>query len=158
MSPSACEVMSLRVAEFLASPGRRLPVEIGLKGGQDPDSLCEVKSIELAGEAFAQLATLYLEVTLRAELVQPCRRCLEPVKSTLELDEPFEVPIPPNAESIDLLPVVLRLVLSAHEPNVVCREDCRGLCPACGINLNRHPEHTCEEGESERTRLKDLLT
>jgi len=150
--------MSLRVAEYLASPGRRFPVAITLKGGQDPDSLCTVESIELAGEAFAQLATLYLEVTLRAELLQPCRRCLEPVQTMLELDESFEVPIPPNAESIDLLPAVLRLVLSAHEPNVVCRDDCRGLCPACGINLNRHPDHVCAEEDSGRARLRDLLT
>lgn len=150
--------MSLQVTEFLASPGRRFPIATTLKGDQDPESLCTVESIELAGEAFAQLATLYLEVTLRAKLIQPCRRCLEPVETTLELDEPFEVSIPPNTESVDLLPVVLRLVLSAHEPNVVCREDCRGLCPACGINLNRHPDHACKPAESERTTLRDYLT
>ena len=149
--------MSLRVADFLANPGRRFPIETSLKGGHDPESLCTVDSIELVGEAFAQLSTLYLEVTLRAKLIQPCRRCLEPVETTLELDEPFEVPIPPGVESVDLLPVVLRLVLSAHEPNVVCREDCRGLCPACGVNLNRHPDHVCETEETGRTTLRDLL-
>ncbi len=154
----AFEAMSLRVTEFLASPGRRFPIAITLRGGHDPESLCSVESIELTGEAFAQLATLYLEVTLRARLIQPCRRCLEPVKTTLELDEPFEVPIPPNAESVDLLPIALRLVLSAHEPNVLCRDDCRGLCPACGIDLNRHPDHVCESDESKRTTLRDLLT
>ncbi len=154
----AFEAMSLRVTEFLAGPGRRFPIVLTLKGGQDPESLCTVEAIELVGEAFAQLATLYLEVTLRSKLIQPCRRCLDPVETTLELDEPFEVPIPPNAESVDLLPVVLRLVLSAHEPNVVCREDCRGLCPACGINLNRHPDHACEPDERGQTTLRDYLT
>ena len=157
MSRRAFETMSLRVAEFLASPGSRLPIDLTLKGRQDPDSLCTVDSIELTGEAFSQLATLYLEVTLRAKLIQPCRRCLKPVETTLELDEPFEVPIPPNVESVDLLPVVLRLVLSAHEPNVVCREDCRGLCPACGVNLNRHPDHTCKLDGGERRTLRDFL-
>jgi uncharacterized protein len=150
--------MPLRVTEFLANPGRRFPITITLKGGQDAESLCRVESIELDGEGFAQLSTLYLEVILRARLVQPCRRCLEPVETTLELDEPFEIPIPPNAESVDLLPVVLRFVLSAHAPNVVCHADCRGLCPACGINLNRHPDHTCELDRSERTTLRDFLT
>lgn len=149
--------MSLQITEFLANPGRRFPVATTLHGGQDAESLCTVESIEIAGEVFAQLATLYLEATLRAKLIQPCRRCLDPVETTLELEEPFEVPIPPNAESVDLLPVVLRLVLSAHEPNVVCREDCRGLCPACGANLNRHPDHTCKLDESDRTTLRDYL-
>ena len=71
----AFEVMSLRVTEFLASPGRRFPIALTLNGEQEPESLCTVKSIELDGEAFAQLATLYLEVSLRARLIQPCRRC-----------------------------------------------------------------------------------
>jgi uncharacterized protein len=149
--------MSLRVAEFVANPGRRFPISLTLSGGREPEGLCTVKSIEIAGEAFAQLSTLYLEVTLRARLSQPCRRCLEPVETTLELDEPFEVPIPPNAESVDLLPMVLRIVFSADDPNVVCRDDCRGLCPACGINLNRHPDHACKPNESGRTTLRDLL-
>jgi len=128
-----------------------------LRGEHDPESLCTVESIELDGEAFAQLSTLYLDVTIRAKLVQPCRRCLRPVRSTLELDETFEIPIPPTAETVDVLPVVLRLVLSAHEPNVLCRDDCRGLCPACGIDLNRHPDHVCEKDDRPTT-LRDLLT
>ncbi len=158
--PLAFDLMSLRVAEFLAHPGRRLPIDITLRGAHDPETLCTVERIDVSGEAFAQLSTLYLDVVLRAQLVQPCRRCLKPVESVLELDEEFEVPIPPHAESVHLLPDVLRLVLSAHEPNVLCREACRGLCPSCGMNLNLHPEHVCEpdEGERERTRLRDLLT
>ena len=153
----AFEAMSLRVSEFLASPGRRFPIELTLRGTQDPGTLCTVDSIDIEGELFAQLATLYLEVTIRAKLIQPCRRCLEPVQTTLELEESFGVPIPPNAESVELLPIVLRLVLSAHEPNVVCREDCRGLCPACGIDLNRHPDHVCKPQESGRKKLRDFL-
>jgi len=149
--------MFLRVAEFLASPGRRLPVELTLKGREDPESLCTIESVEITGEAFAQLGTLYVEVDLHAKLVQPCRRCLEPVRTELDREESFEVDIPPSVETVDLSPVVLRLVLSACEPNVVCREDCRGLCPACGTNLNRHPDHACEERRSSRTTLRDLL-
>ena len=29
---------------------------------------------------------------------------------------------------------------------VLCREDCRGLCPKCGKNLNEGP-CTCQEGD-----------
>jgi len=149
--------MALRITDFVANPGRRFPISLVLSGGQDPDGVSTVESVEVDGEAFAQLATLYLEVTLRARLVQPCRRCLEPVETVLELDEPFEVPIPTNAETVDLLPTVLRLVLSARDPNVVCRGDCRGLCPICGANLNDEPEHVCTPASSDRTTLRDLL-
>ena len=149
--------MALHVAKFLANPGRRLPIDLTLRGGTDPESLCTVESIGIHGEAFTQLATLYFEVTLEARLKQPCRRCLDPVTSILTLEETFEVPIPPGTETIDLLPIVLRLVLSAREPNVLCREECRGLCPTCGINLNRHPDHTCADDSENRTTLRDFL-
>ena len=149
--------MALRITDFAVNPGRRFPVSLVLPGGQDPDGVSTVESVEVDGEAFAQLSTLYLEVTLRARLSQPCRRCLKPVVTVLELDEPFEIPMPTSAETVDLLPTVLRLVLSARDPNVVCRKDCRGLCPICGANLNDEPEHACPPASSDRTTLRDLL-
>jgi len=158
MSRNAFDAMALRITEFLANPGRRLPIETTLTGGDDPDGLCTVESIDMIGEAFAQLSMLYLDVTLRARLTQPCRRCLEPVETILEIEETFEVPIPTNVESVDLLPIALRLVWSAREPNVVCRPDCRGLCPVCGANLNREPDHVCPSKEPDRTTLRDLLS
>jgi len=151
--------MPFPVAKFLANPGRRFPIHVTLDGRQDPDNLCTVASIELDGEGFAQLSTMYFdEVTLQAHLVQPCRRCLTPVQTTLEIEESFEIPVPPGSESVDLLPIVLRLVLSAHEPNVVCKAECRGLCPICGVNLNVHPDHHCQSEEPDRMTLRDLLT
>jgi len=124
----------------------------------DPDALCCVESVEVAGEAFAQHGSLFLEVTLRAAIVQPCSRCLEPVNAEFATEEEFDVTIPPGVETVDLTPTVLRLVLSAYDPNVRCKTDCRGLCPVCGTNLNEHPDHVCEDDASEPTRLRDLLS
>ena len=46
------------------------------------------------------------------------------------------------------------LMLSAPA-QVLCREDCRGLCPVCAIELNDAPEgHTHEPGMQ---RLKERL-
>ena len=40
---------------------------------------------------------------------------------------------------------------------VLCREDCRGLCPQCGVNLNEHPDHAHEQPTDSRwDALKDL--
>jgi uncharacterized protein len=29
----------------------------------------------------------------------------------------------------------------------LCKPDCKGLCPHCGINLNEHPDHVCDYEE-----------
>jgi uncharacterized protein len=45
-----------------------------------------------------------------------------------------------NGKTIDLDPIVREQLLLALPMSAVCREDCKGLCPQCGINLN---EATC---------------
>ncbi|MCP3144809.1 YceD family protein [Pyxidicoccus xibeiensis] len=41
-----------------------------------------------------------------------------------------------DGKTIDLDPIVREQLLLAMPMNAVCREDCKGLCPQCGINWN----------------------
>jgi len=74
----------------------------------------------------------------------PCRRCLVPVKGTLRVDfqELFESK-PRDGESyplghdrVDLEPLARESLILDLPLAPICREDCRGLCPACGADLN----------------------
>ncbi len=38
----------------------------------------------------------------------------------------------------------------ALPPQILCGEDCRGLCDICGENLNRHPDHAHEKAPDPR--------
>jgi len=151
--------MKLSTRELVANAGRRFPID--LVGTPDrtalPDVAWIVDEVRLTGEAFAQLSTIYLEVTIQARLHQPCNRCLEPVESTLTLEEPFELQIEPGADEVDPMPLVLEIVLSAYDANVLCKQDCKGLCPSCGVNLNQVTDHECEAKDDDRTTLRDLL-
>jgi uncharacterized protein len=42
---------------------------------------------------------------------------------------------------VDLSPLIREQVLLALPTRPLCEDDCRGLCPHCGVNLNRT---TCE--------------
>lgn len=149
----------LKIREFVDHPGSRFPILLTLPGdGVADDELRVVEEIAIDGEAFAQLSTLYLTAKITARVRQPCRRCLAPVTSTVELHEEFEVPIAPHAVTVDLWPDTIRLVLSSHDPNVVCRKDCRGLCPVCGVDLNRQPNHDCQSKEDGPRTLRDLAS
>ena len=46
-----------------------------------------------------------------------------------------------DGDEVDLTPLVQEQVLLALPTRPLCKEDCRGLCPQCGINLN---EHQCD--------------
>lgn len=98
------------------------------------------------------LATGVAEVQLRGE----CARCLTEIAADAEIDlqELFLFPgVDPDdeeasrveAEMIDLEPV-LRDAAMLDLPFIpLCREDCAGLCPLCGTNLNDDPGHGHDE-------------
>lgn len=52
---------------------------------------------------------------------------------------------------------LLRDTFAEHLPvQLLCRRDCRGLCPQCGINLNEHPDHHHETPDIRFAGLADL--
>ena len=93
--------------------------------------------------------------TALVQLSGECVRCLVGISAELEVDvqELFtysesdaseEEASRLEGELIDLEPVLRDQVVLDLPFQPVCREDCAGLCPVCGTNLNDQPEHTHE--------------
>jgi uncharacterized protein len=59
-------------------------------------------------------------------------------------------------DSIDLTDRVIEAIILAVPEKPLCKENCKGLCPICGEDLNENPDHSCEKEEVD-PRLKDLL-
>jgi len=152
--------MTFNAREFIAAPGHRFPVDFRLVPPRELfiDGDWTVNEIYVNGEAFAQLSTLYMEVDLHADITQLCRRCLAPVAVVDIVSEPFELQIQPGSDLVDVLPVVLQLIQTVHDPHVVCSSACRGLCLTCGANLNDDPDHVCSKSDSGRQTLRDYLS
>ncbi len=87
-----------------------------------------------------------LRLMFAATLAGPCMRCLEPARLEISVDV-REVDQPATDDEELNSPYVsagqLQLADWAHDSialslpaQVVCRRDCAGLCPDCGISLN----------------------
>lgn len=93
-----------------------------------------------------------------------CDRCLEvftkPLAGRYQLvyvsderaqagieDEEVQL-IAPDANTIDLTEDVRQFILLALPQKMLCKEDCGGLCPVCGINRN-HAPCECEVAETD---------
>lgn len=95
--------------------------------------------------------------TAHLRLAQTCRRCLEPTEAevTFDLEEEFipsldvvtgaSLPITDDDERalvineqhiLDLTEVLRQYTVTENVGLGLCREDCLGLCPVCGKNLN----------------------
>lgn len=114
---------------------------------------------------------------LEADVDLECARCLEPV--TVNVDIPVEETFAPTIDIVtgqtirpeeedqalwidehhmlDLSEVLRQDLLVALPLHVLCRSDCKGLCPTCGQNLN---EGTCDceaEPDPRWAQLTELL-
>ena len=100
---------------------------------------------------------LLLNATIRVQTGAECARCLQPIAqaATISLEEECYPTVDPSTgrrtfppdtaegvlhidatQMLDLSDV-LRQYLIANEPlKTLCREDCKGLCPECGVDLN----------------------
>jgi uncharacterized metal-binding protein YceD (DUF177 family) len=101
----------------------------------------------------------YFHGVVDADVGGVCHRCLEPLTTHVsgEFDviarrgEEFGVEgdevitLAAHEHEVPMEPFVHEAVVLNVPMVLVCRDDCRGLCPVCGANLNNT---TCECGES----------
>jgi uncharacterized protein len=89
-----------------------------------------------------------LRLRLAAALHGPCMRCLEPAVPSFavdvrEVDQPGEGPELDSpyvdGEVVDVAAWTRDALALALPAQILCRPDCRGLCPECGIDLNHAP-------------------
>jgi uncharacterized protein len=109
--------------------------------------------------------------SLATEVGGECRRCLKPVVVAVTADvgalftreadaveDPDAYPLPAHATEVDLRPAVREELALAVPRYVVCRDDCRGLCPQCGKDLNAGPCGCAPAGDPRWRALADLKT
>jgi uncharacterized protein len=136
--------------------GRRLDLVVGVDSFEFGGQRYEVPAREVSVTLDVAHTTAGYSLRLRfeAELDGPCMRCLEPAGQTLsvdarevdqpgggeELDSPYL-----DAEELDVRGWARDALALALPAQIICREECLGLCPVCGENLNEAgPGHAHE--------------
>lgn len=161
------DLASLRLS---SGEGRRLdlPVRIesldlgGERYGADPDQIdARLEVSRMTGNGYA------LRLRFAASLAGPCMRCLKPASREVEVDA-REVSVPGGGEELSspyVTEETLDLSAWAHDAfalalpsQIVCRDDCAGLCPICAADLNEAgPEHAHEREPDPRwAKLREL--
>jgi len=129
------------------------PAELGF------DESVGLSAVAVEGELTHAAPNFLLSARLDYRQTVPCDRCLRPVESDagsrlellvverpraaeggerkLEEDELGVVEV--TGEILDTAPLVAEQVQLDLPVHPLCREDCRGLCPRCGANLNDGP-------------------
>ena len=137
----------VEVAALLRQPGSRRHIRIE---GQLPE--LEVSSASVPADATVifdgVLEAVSEGILVTGKVVTPwqgiCRRCLEPAVGVVEddvcelccEDGDIEMTYPLHGDLLDLAPVVRDACILDLPLAPLCRADCAGLCPECGVNRN----------------------
>jgi uncharacterized protein len=116
-----------------------------------------------------------LEGDARATVAQECARCLKPIDTpvearfaeqyyaTLNVDTGAAMPDAPlDAKTIghdfriDLTPLLREEVILATPLAPLCRPECKGLCPVCGLDLNESSHEHDRDVDERWSVLRDV--
>jgi DUF177 domain-containing protein len=168
--PQRADLFDLESLQLPSGGGTRLLVEVPVQpvrlGGQE--YRIEPGTVEACVDVSRTLSGFALRLRFEVELSGPCMRCLSDATPVIAVDS-REVEQPGEAEELhtpylegaelELGRWVRDALLLALPTQLICREDCRGLCPVCGADLNRadEEEHRHETaGDPRWAKLREL--
>lgn len=94
--------------------------------------------VALSATAERIASTVTFRGNLSAQVEQVCARCLDRIPKNVLA--PFDLSYDVNQlETVDTTDDLRDILLLDHPERFLCREDCKGICPGCGVNLNHHP-------------------
>lgn len=138
--------LRLNARELLRQPGSRKAVELSLPAtdlGVDDERITGEIGVDLV--ATSTIDGVVVEGSITMPWRTACRRCLTEVVGTglVDVDEVYQDDIgdhddafPIDGDQIDLVPAVREAVLLELPDDVLCRDDCAGICPVCGTDRN----------------------
>ncbi|MBR5479582.1 MAG: DUF177 domain-containing protein [Clostridia bacterium] len=122
--------------------------------------------VKVTGDIKNRAGYLILNMTMEAEIVTVCDRCLDSIArmhtvefeavlaDSIEGEEDDGIIVCENDEFVPDELAASTFILEMPTKNL-CREDCKGLCPKCGTNLNES-DCSCTKKEID-PRLSKLL-
>ncbi len=80
--------------------------------------------------------SVHIEGTYDLAVTAPCDRCLEDVVCAIAASVSEDVEVTPDHSGVDMDELLYKEFLMSFPSKILCSEDCKGLCPVCGNNLN----------------------
>ena len=164
--------MLLGLSKIIDCPGQSIPFSVSV----DLSDLCYGVSYPVSEPVLAQgtvrntAGVLMMEGQVRTTIHGICDRCA----GSFDRDVTFPIDVvlvtelaneenedewvfPLEGDSADLDDIVRTVFVLNLDSKLLCKEDCKGLCPKCGKNLNDGPCNCQKELDPRFAALKQLL-
>lgn len=147
--------MIINISDVIQSVNKEITKEVSVEFtsfesrlGSFPICACAPISLRIANRENKQLL---ISGTVDMEVAIPCGRCLEDVSTPIHFDIEKELTITDGSAideemdttdyligfDLDVDKLVYAEILVNWPMKVLCKEDCKGICKVCGMNLNK---------------------
>lgn len=161
--------MLLNISDLLKKKVELLPFDIEYDNEyitRDDFGLKLKSPIRIFGSATNDNGIVNLKGNIKTTAELQCSRCLKNFNCNIDadFDEDF-LKFPKDEDvyifykdTIDLKEMVIDYLILNMPLKLLCSEECKGLCPVCGIDLNRYQCNCSKDSiDSKFAVLKDLL-
>lgn len=141
--------MILDIGRALSNPGVEFPFTLSASEMPAEDDDLPLEDVRLTGVMIGAGESVMVRGDLDAMVNAQCARCLKPLKVPMSapFDEVYVREVDPEdpeklaytGSSLDLSEQVHAALVLNMPIRFLCREECPGLCPACGADLNQGP-------------------
>jgi len=81
-------------------------------------------------------STVLAKTKVHGKYRSVCARCLAEIERDWNGNFLFDLAVEKQTEAVELDEDIRQEVLLNLPPRVLCKEDCKGICPGCGADLN----------------------
>ena len=162
--------MRLNLQDIIHVPGASVPFEFSLDLSEEDffGARPVSRPVRVSGAVQNIADLLVLEGQATSTLDCVCDRCMEPfprektvrlhflLAETLEGEEDDDLVLLDHGE-VDIGDLAYTAYVLDMDTKNLCSEDCKGLCPGCGVNLNRETCRCKKQADPRWAALEQLL-
>jgi uncharacterized protein len=109
------------------------PEDLGLENSED---IQFINPVDVKFDLEKVSNNVWAKIGVAAKFKTICSRCLEPIESSVKEHLKLNFPIEKQTDAIDLGEDIRQEMVMDIPLRLLCKEDCKGLCVHCGVNLN----------------------
>ncbi len=141
--------MILDLSPIVNIDGKRISIDFEIDFADNDTGLCFLKPARVQGQLVNMGGSLELSARVDTEIRYTCDRCLEcfdrefecSFEEVLKKEDTRLADENPDAiyfqgNSVEIDDIVLNNIILSLPLKSLCSEECKGLCPECGQNLN----------------------
>lgn len=100
------------------------------------DSIRFSEPVEVKAKVTRADDEVFVRIKAKSAYESFCYRCLEDQSSQWSTDFTLTLDVDKHTEFIDIAEDIRQELILNLPGQILCREDCKGLCIDCGVNLN----------------------